>query len=375
MSAADNSLSVDTAHMRTALALAGRGLGIVAPNPAVGCVIVSAEGHVAGRGWTQPGGRPHAETEAITRAGDNCMGATAYVTFEPCDHQGKTPPCSQALIDAGIKRVVIACGDPDPRVSGKGVQRLRDAEIDVVEGLLEDEAKILNAGFLMRLTKGRPLFTLKAATTLDGRIATRSGQSQWITGLRARAAGHMLRARHDAIMIGIGTALADNPRLNCRLQGMERYSPRRIVADSTLALPLSSPLVETVNDIPTTIMTVASAERGKIRDMEKKGVKVVQLSASISGHPSPESMAEALGGQGLSRVLIEGGGKLAGTFMRAGLIDRIAWFHAPKLIGADGIPSVAAFGVESLTDSPSFTRTGLFRCGEDVLETFERKQE
>jgi diaminohydroxyphosphoribosylaminopyrimidine deaminase/5-amino-6-(5-phosphoribosylamino)uracil reductase len=359
--------------MRTALTLAGRGLGRVAPNPAVGCVIVDAERNIAGRGWTQPGGRPHAETEAIGRAGNKCLGGTAYVTLEPCDHRGNTPPCSVALIDAGIKRVVVACKDPDPRVSGNGVKRLKDAGVEVAQGLFETEAMALNAGFMIRMAKGRPLFTLKAATSLDGRIATRTGHSQWITGPEARAAGHMLRARHDAIMIGIGTALADNPALTCRLPGMEGLSPSRIVADSTLQLPLSSPLLENAGEIPTFIITTAGADKRKVREMKNKGVKVINVAASVSGHPPPASMAEALAAEGLNSVLIEGGGKLAGAFMQAGLIDRLAWFHGAKIIGGDGVPSVAPFGVESLDQAASYCRTGLRTCGEDIFETYERR--
>ena len=368
-----SSSNADTAHMQAALTLAARGLGRVAPNPAVGCIIVGSDGNVAGRGWTQPGGRPHAETEAIKRAGDNCHNATAYVTLEPCDHRGQTPPCSKALINAGIKRVVIACVDPDPRVAGKGIKRLKSAGIEVVEGIFEEQAKLLNAGFFSRLKKGRPLFTLKAATSLDGRIASRTGDSKWITGPQARAAGHMLRARHDAIMIGIGTALADDPELTCRLPGMEEYSPIRILADSTLKLPLSSPMVQSAKDLPTIVMTAPDADKRKIKDLKKMGVMVCKVETSVSGQPTPEAMAKALGEQGLTRVLIEGGGKLAGAFMQSGLIDRLAWFHAAKLIGGDGVPSIAPFGVESLSDSPAFLRTGLRKCGEDILETYERK--
>jgi diaminohydroxyphosphoribosylaminopyrimidine deaminase/5-amino-6-(5-phosphoribosylamino)uracil reductase len=365
----------DINHMGTALTLAGRSVGIVSPNPAVGCVIVASDGQVAGRGWTQIGGRPHAETEAITRAGEQCRGATAYVTLEPCNHQGETPACSKALIKAKIKRVVVACKDPDPRVAGKGIEHLKNAGVDVVQGILEEEAENLNAGFFTRLAKGRPLFTLKSATTLDGRIATRSGQSKWITGHEARATGHMLRARHDAIMIGIGTALADNPQLTCRIAGMEVYSPRRIIIDSTLKLPLSSLLVKTANQIPTIILTATGANRKKIKALKKQGVKVIELTPSISSHPAPEVMAEVLGNEGLNSVLIEGGSKIAGSFMSAGLIDRLAWFHAPKLIGGDGIPSIAAYGVESLIDAQYFQRTAQYQCGKDIYETYDRKSD
>ncbi len=367
--------NIDTGHMRTALTLAGRGLGLVAPNPAVGCVIVGPDGGVVGRGWTQPGGRPHAETEAIRRAGDKCRGSTAYVSLEPCDHRGKTPPCSVALIEAGIKRVVIACKDPDPRVAGKGVQRLKAAGLAVIEDVLAAEAIALNAGFMMLQAEARPLFTLKSATSLDGRIATRTGDSKWITGTEARAMGHMLRARHDAILVGIGTALADNPSLTCRLPGMAGFSPVRVVADSTLKLPLSSPLIESVRESPTIILATAKTDKNKVKELREKGVKVIEIAASVSGHLDPDAMAAALGAEGITRVLIEGGGKLAGAFMHAGLIDRLAWFHAGKLIGGDGVPSVAPYGIESLQDASSFHRTGLRICGEDIFETYERKSD
>src|SRR5918994_6733853 len=227
----------DRAHMAAALALSRRGLVNTWPNPAVGCVIVR-EGRVVGRGWTQPGGRPHAETEALARAGDQARGATAYVTLEPCSHWGRTPPCCDALIAAGVARVVVATGDPDPRVDGRGMRRLREAGIAVDQGLLEAEARAVIAGFVRRITRGLPLVTLKLATTLDGRIATASGESRWITGAAARRAAHALRARHDAVLVGSGTVLADDPDLTCRLPGMERGVPiARVVADARLRTP------------------------------------------------------------------------------------------------------------------------------------------
>ena len=210
----------DLGHMRAALALARRGLGRVAPNPAVGCILVR-DGIVVGRGWTQPGGRPHAETEALRRAGAAAAGAVAYVTLEPCAHHGSTPPCADALIAAGVSRVVVAIEDPDPRVAGRGLARLTAAGISVETGVCADEAGRLNAGFLKRIEHGLPLVTLKLATSLDGKIATHAGESQWITGEDARARGHLLRAQTDAIMIGSGTAQIDNPLLTCRLPGLE----------------------------------------------------------------------------------------------------------------------------------------------------------
>ncbi|MFQ3623345.1 MAG: bifunctional diaminohydroxyphosphoribosylaminopyrimidine deaminase/5-amino-6-(5-phosphoribosylamino)uracil reductase RibD, partial [Acetobacteraceae bacterium] len=231
--------------MRAALALARRGLGSVAPNPAVGCILVR-EGRVVGRGWTQPGGRPHAETEALRRAGAEARGATAYVTLEPCCHWGRTPPCTDALIAAGIARAVVALRDPDPRVNGEGLDRLRAAGIAVTEGVLAAEAAELNAGFLSRIRAGRPLVTLKLATTLDGRIAAASGESRWITGAAARRLAHGLRARNDAVMVGSGTALSDDPALTVRVPGLVppgHPGPVRIVADGRLRLPLTSVLV------------------------------------------------------------------------------------------------------------------------------------
>ena len=240
--------------MRAALALARRGLGNAWPNPAVGCVLVK-EGRVIGRGWTQPGGRPHAETEALRRAGDAARGATAYVTLEPCSHHGRTPPCCEALAEAGIARVVMAMRDPDPRVNGRGLAMLRGAGIAVEEGLLEAEARALNAGFFRRIQAGMPVVTLKLASTLDGRIATASGESRWITGEAARREVHALRARHDAILVGSGTVLADDPDLTCRIPGMERVPMLRVVADARLRTPPSARLVQSAGAAPVLVMT------------------------------------------------------------------------------------------------------------------------
>ncbi len=228
--------------MRAALALARRGLGTVWPNPAVGCVIVN-EGRVVGRGWTQPGGRPHGETEALRRAGEAARGGTAYVSLEPCCHWGKTPPCTDALVSAGVQRIMVAMDDPDPRVAGDGIRRLRAAGLDVETGLCGTEAAEVNAGFLTRLRLGRPLVTVKLASSLDGRIATAGGESQWISGPPARERAHALRADHDAIMVGIGTVLADDPQLTCRLAGLDSRSPVRMVIDRNLRIPATARLI------------------------------------------------------------------------------------------------------------------------------------
>ena len=368
----------DLATMLAALALARRGLGQVWPNPAVGCVLVGAgrtgrPGRVVGRGWTQQGGRPHAETEALKRAGRLARGATAYVTLEPCDHTGETPPCSTALIEAGIRRAVVAIEDPDPRTAGAGIRRLRAAGIDVAVGIAADAARDLNAGFFMRVAKGRPMFTLKTATTLDGRVATAKGESKWITGESARAFAHGLRAQHDAIMIGVGTALADRPALTCRLPGLADRSPVRIVLDSRLRLPADSPLVQTAIKVPVWIYAAQGAAAERQRELARPGVTVIEAETDDQGRPDLAWVAADLGRRGLTRVLVESGGALAATLLKKDLIDRIAWFRAPKLIGDDGRGAVAPFGLSGLGDAPAFVLDAVASAGADVLETYRRR--
>ena len=329
-----------------------------------------SENIVIGRGWTQPGGRPHAETEALKRANGSAAGGTAYVTLEPCDHHGQTPPCSESLIAAGIARAVIATRDPDSRVSGKGVARLEAAGIEVLTGICEEEAKRLNAGFFLRITEDRPLFTLKLATTLDGRIATHSGDSRWITGTEARAMAHLLRANHDAIMIGIGTALADDPVLTCRLPGLEGRSPVRIVADSAMRLPVTSRLVTTATETPTWLVVAKGRDNDKRSAYESRDVSVIEATPGHSGRPELRWLAGELSRRGLTRVLVEGGGQLAAEMLKAGLVDELAWFRSPSLIGGDGIPAAAAFGVDALSEAPTFIRSAIMDVGADVLETY-----
>ena len=366
----------DLEHMKAALGLARRGLGQVSPNPAVGCVLVAppeAGGHVLGRGWTQPGGRPHAETEALARAGDTARGATAYVTLEPCDHHGQTPPCSEALIAAGVARVVIATLDADPRSMGLGVARLEDAGVHVTLGVMEDEARLLNKGFFLRIREGRPLVTLKMATTLDGRIATRTGESQWITGEVARRHAHRLRAEHDAIIVGIGTARADDPSLTCRLPGMEDRSPIRVVLDTHLSLPLSSKMVQTAREVPTWVMTSMGSDG--YQAYEDLGVEIIACTLGPDGHLDMEAAMMELGGRGITRAIVEGGGKVAAAFLKADMVDEIAWFRAPSLIGADGIPAMDGLGVEGMDAILAFQREDVQSLGADVLETYRKKDE
>jgi diaminohydroxyphosphoribosylaminopyrimidine deaminase/5-amino-6-(5-phosphoribosylamino)uracil reductase len=362
--------ATDRRFIKLAIALARRGLGTVSPNPTVGCVLVSPEGIVVGRGWTQPGGRPHAEAEALRRAGARAKGATAYVTLEPCSHTGRTPPCADALIKAGVARVVGAIEDPDPRVSGRGFARLTAAGIEVSTNLFADEVEEVNAGFLLHRVQGRPLVTLKVASTLDGRVSTHRGESQWITGAAARRIGHMMRMTHDAIVVGIGTALADDPELTCRLPGLEEYSPVRVVLDTRLQLPLSSKLVRTALETPTWVAVSAETEADKRAVYEDLGVVVLPFEVDGDHHPEPIAILKALGARGLTRVLVEGGSAVAAALMRANLIDRMAWFRASSVMGAGGTPAIAAFGVDALSEMRRFELITSQSVGDDRLETY-----
>jgi diaminohydroxyphosphoribosylaminopyrimidine deaminase/5-amino-6-(5-phosphoribosylamino)uracil reductase len=360
----------DIAHMRSALSLARRGLGNTWPNPSVGCVVVKG-GRVVGRAATAPGGRPHAEPAALGAAGPAARGATAYVTLEPCCHWGRTPPCTDALAAAGVARVVIGTRDPDPRVDGAGIAKLRAAGIMVDEGVLREEADEVAAGFRARVRLGRPLVTLKLASTLDGRIATRSGESRWITGEAARRMAHALRGRHDAVVVGVGTVLADDPELTCRLPGCRPNPLVRVVFDSHLRTPLTATLAVTAKTIPTWMLIREGVSRERRHAFAALGTTLIEVRGAAVG-VDPVQALTALGKTGLTRVLVEGGAQLAASLLRANLVDRIAWFHAPTVMGADAWPAVQAFGVERLDDMPRFLRTGTALVGDDVLTEFAR---
>ena len=357
--------------MRAALGLARRGLGQVWPNPAVGCVLVN-DGAVMGRGWTQPDGRPHAETEALRRAGAAARGSTAYITLEPCAHRGATGSCAEALVEAGIARAVIAIRDPDSRVDGRGCEMLRRHGIEVAEGVCDAAAEAVNAGFFCRLTHGRPLITLKLATTLDGRIATSGGDSRWITGARARSRAHMLRAQSDAVMIGAGTVLADDPELTCRLPGLESRSPVRIVVDSQLKTPTTAKVVRDALTVPTWIITIAGRDKERRAALARRGAAIIEALADPTGKVDMAAAMAVLGDRGLTRVLVEGGGRLAGSLVASGLVDRMVWFQAPKIIGRDGIPAVAVSEIVSADDACAFRRLSTVDLGEDVVSRLTR---
>ena len=355
--------------MKNALGLARRGLGNVWPNPAVGCVIVREE-RIVGRGWTQAGGRPHAEIEALQHAGGRAASATAYVTLEPCAHHGATAPCCDALVDAGISRAVVACTDPDSRVNGAGVGRLRDAGVDVVMEICADEAADLNAGFFKRTNEGRPEVTLKVATSLDGRIATQGGESRWITGDVARTQAHGLRARYDAILVGAGTVITDNPQLTCRLPGLEDRSPVRVVVDGHLSFPLTAGVAATALTTPTWVITLPTADANRRKALADSGVEILEVPPDSAGKPDLQEGMKLLGSMGLTRVLVEGGSRIAAALVRSALVDRVIWFRAPILLGGDGVPVLSGLGVGALHEAPVLRRIRAVKIGEDMMESY-----
>ena len=353
----------DARWMGAALALAARGLGRVRPNPAVGCVIVS-EGRVLGRARTADGGRPHAETQALAQAGAAARGATAYVTLEPCAHRGKTPSCADALIAAGVARVVVAMRDPDPRTDGAGISRMREAGIEVTEGVGEARARAMQAGFVSRVTRGRPAVTLKLATTLDGRIATAAGESRWITGPAARAHVHARRAAHDAVMVGAGTARADDPRLTVRGLGA-RPQPVRIVTASDLNLPVGLGLIRTAREVPTWLVHGT----GDGTALAAAGAKLLPAPLRARRIDLNEAL-QAIGAEGINQIYCEGGGGLAASLLRAGLVDRLELYTAGAAIGADGTPGLAAMGLATLADAPRLSLIETRPLGGDVLSVW-----
>jgi len=364
-------INADKAHMQAAIRLAQRGLGQTWPNPSVGCVIVLND-ILVGRGWTQQGGRPHAETVALNQAGNAALGAAVYVTLEPCSHKGVTEPCAKALIDAGVARVVIGIEDPDPRVNGRGIKMLREAGIEVTVGVCATEAERVTSGFLKRNKDNRPQITLKFATTLDGRIATKSGDSKWITGDFARRSGHMLRANHDAILVGSLTALQDDPSLTCRLPGMFNRSPLRIVVDGRMRLPLTHNLVVGAPEIPTWLFTFSETQENadRRRAYQAAGVKIFDINLDENGYPDLKVLVGILADKGITRLLVEGGGTIAAAFLKLGLIDEVFWYRSAKIIGNEGLPAIGGMGVECLQDAICMKTHYVERVGDDFIEQY-----
>lgn len=363
--------SDDDRFMALALSLGRQGLGQTWPNPAVGCVVVDA-GRIVGRGRTANGGRPHAEVVALAQAGEAARGATAHVTLEPCSHHGKTGPCTQALIDAGIARVVVAVQDPDARVCGQGLAQLRAAGIEVVTGVREAEARRDHAGFFKNRVLGLPFVTLKLAMTVDGRIATAAGESRWITGPGARRVVHGLRACHDAVMVGGGTARADDPMLDVRGWGADAPKPLRIVVSTGLNLPLDGRLALSAHRHPVEIIHALDAPPEKVAAWKSIGGGSGPTKTDAQGVDMLSALYR-LGTTDVTRVLCEGGGSLAASLLGAGLVDEIVVFTAGFALGSDGLPGVAAMGLASLSDVERFDLVGTLPIGNDVMTRWAKR--
>ena len=357
----------DSRFMALAHALGRRGFGSAWPNPAVGAVIVRDDGRVVGRGWTQPGGRPHAEIEALARAGPAARGATIYVTLEPCSHQGRTPPCADAIVAAGIKRVVSAIEDPNPAVAGRGHARLRASGIALDIGLGAEEARRAHAGHVLRMREGRPRVLLKLAISADGKAGLAGPRPMAITGEPARARVHLMRAMNDAILIGIGTALADDPLLTVRLPGMADRSPVRVVLDSALRLPLTSALVNSAAETPVWAVGAPEAPAEGARGLEGQRVNVLSAAAH-DGKLDLRAVLKLLAQHGITRLMVEGGPTVAAAFVAADLVDEAALFRSPKVVGATGID--AGMPVEML--ARRLRLVGRDTVGDDSVEFLER---
>jgi diaminohydroxyphosphoribosylaminopyrimidine deaminase/5-amino-6-(5-phosphoribosylamino)uracil reductase len=364
--------AADQRFMALALALGRRGQGRTWPNPAVGAVVVK-DGVIVGRGWTQPGGRPHAEPEALRRAGEAARGATLYVTLEPCSHFGKSPPCADAIIAAGIVRVVSAIEDPNPEVAGQGHARLRAAGITVDIGLDASEAARDHAGHFRRVRDQRPHVILKLAVSSDDKIAAAGHKPVAISGEAARARVHLLRAQCDAVLVGIGTVMADDPRLTIRLPGMEARSPVRAVLDPRLRIPGTSRLVHSARETPLWVMASELAEAPAAMKLGAAGAQVIRLApAKTSPWLDPLAVLHALAEKGITRLLVEGGARVASSFVAAGLVDEVWLLRGPDPIGADGIAALDALPLSAITQSPALKVRASESLQNDTLTIYER---
>jgi diaminohydroxyphosphoribosylaminopyrimidine deaminase / 5-amino-6-(5-phosphoribosylamino)uracil reductase len=367
----DSASEVDRRYMALALTLGRRGLGRTWPNPAVGAVIVKDD-MIVGRGWTQPGGRPHAEVEALRRAGKAARGATLYVTLEPCSHHGKTPPCANAIIAAGIQRVVSALEDPNPKVAGEGHRRLAAAGIDVDIGIGAEQARRDHAGHVRRVRDGRPNVMLKLAISADGKVGAAGRRPLVITGSEVRDRVHLLRAQSDAIMVGIGTALADDPALTCRLSGMEKDSPVRVVLDGRLRLPVSSRLAQTAREVPVWVVGSSDAPSANEQALSAAGAHVLRV-PSPDGRLDISAVLKVLAERGITRLMVEGGPTLAASLVATDLVDEAKLFRSAKMVGADAINALEGLPLGALVDSPRLKRVKSEQVGADALDIFERK--
>ncbi|MEP2920054.1 MAG: bifunctional diaminohydroxyphosphoribosylaminopyrimidine deaminase/5-amino-6-(5-phosphoribosylamino)uracil reductase RibD [Sulfitobacter sp.] len=356
--------------MKLALSLGRRGQGTTWPNPAVGCVVVR-DGRIVGRAWTAPSGRPHAEPQALAQAGTAARGADVFVTLEPCSHHGQTPPCAQALIDAGVSRVVVALGDSDERVAGRGFDMLRAAGIKVETGVCAQEARTDHEGFLRRVEEGRPMVTLKLASSFDGRTATATGESQWITDAPARRMVHAMRSRHDAVMVGGGTARADDPSLTVRDMGVARQ-PARIVLSRRLDIPMTGKLAQTTRDVPLLLCHGADASTEAISAWQGIGATLLPC-AVRGGQLDMSDVLQQLGAHGLTRIFSEGGSAVAASLLQADLVDRLIGFTAGVVIGAEGLPALGAMGLARLAAAQRYALHSTQAVGPDVMHIWTRR--
>ncbi|GIQ73013.1 bifunctional diaminohydroxyphosphoribosylaminopyrimidine deaminase/5-amino-6-(5-phosphoribosylamino)uracil reductase RibD [Bradyrhizobium sp. RD5-C2] len=369
--AKETAKAADLRFMQLALALGRRGLGRTWPNPAVGAVIVK-DGVIVGRGWTQPGGRPHAEVEALRRAGSAARGATLYVTLEPCSHFGRSPPCADAVVAAGLARVVSAIEDPNPDVGGKGHAKLRAAGIAVDVGLCAADAARDHAGHFRRITDQRPHVILKLAVSTDDKIAAGGHKPVAITGEAAQRRVHLLRAQSDAILIGIGTVRADDPMLTCRLPGMAARSPVRVVLDRALRISGDSRLVHSARETPLWVMTSDLAEAPAAMMLGAAGAEVIRVASSAQPGLDLPAVLHALAEKGITRLMVEGGARVANSFVAAGLVDEIWLLRGPEPIGADGVPALDAMPLDAITQSPGFKVRASETLDNDSLTIYER---
>ena len=357
--------SQDEKYMRMALELALKGRGWVSPNPVVGAVIVRDDGTIIGQGYHERYGELHAERNALKNCMEPPAGATMYVTLEPCCHHGRQPPCTDAILEAGIRRVVVGSGDPNPRVAGGGIRILREHGIEVVEGVLKEECDAVNEIFFHYIQTGRPYVVMKYAMTIDGKIAAYTGLSKWVTGEEARA--HVQKLRHElsAIMVGVGTVLADDPMLNCRIPGLT--SPVRIICDTHLRTPLDSKVVQTASEIPTIIATCCEDERAVLQYTEK-GCRVLNVAKSGDLHLDLQDLVSKIGAEGIDSILLEGGGTLNWSALESGIVNRVMAYVAPKLFGGSSAKTpVEGRGIPDPQEAVRLRDISISRLGEDLL--------
>ena len=358
--------------MRSALSLANHGIGSCYPNPSVGCVILDKSNNLIGCGRTSDGGRPHAELNALSSLQGNPRGGTAFVTLEPCAHKDTTPSCAELLIKSGVKRVYISVKDPDKRTAGKGIKLLEKAGIEVYTGLFYDEASEQNAGFFKRINHGLPSVSLKIASSLDGKIACFNGQSKWLTGKIARTHGHLLRAKYDVILSGINSIIKDNSRLNCRVKGLEKRSPIKVVVDSKLSIPLSSNVINNVKKVPLIIWTSKSSNKKKKKELIDIGVEVLEIPKKNNNYLDLNYGLKNLSKKGYNSLLVEGGSEIYSSLIKEELVDKIYYYRSGKIIGGDGLSSISSYNLINLQNAKKFKIFSSEIIDGDILEIWKK---